>query len=283
MKNVNNGIYHLSKKVYRDQRGITGLETAIVLIAFVVVAAVFAFAVITTGLFSSEKAAATAKAGLGEVSTTLLPKGAVVGQANSGRDAIATIRYKVTNSGDDSVALTPANTLLTYSDENNIVTLVRSADATGTAETEPWWWSDWKLGSGDSLDSGEVVEITVGLFTTVDSTTTVNEGGTFAAGDTTLIVADGTQFSVGDDIYIESEQLAVTAIAVNTLTVTRGINGSSDVAHADLLPISIVNSQLATNLGLNMAFKLELIPSQGAPFTLTRTSPVELTPIMDLG
>ena len=33
-------------KTVRDQRGITGLETAIVLIAFVVVASVFAFAVI---------------------------------------------------------------------------------------------------------------------------------------------------------------------------------------------------------------------------------------------
>lgn len=39
----------------RDQRGITDLETAIVLIAFVVVASVFAFAVLSTGLLASEK------------------------------------------------------------------------------------------------------------------------------------------------------------------------------------------------------------------------------------
>ena len=42
-----------------DQRGITGLETEIVLIAFVVVASVFAFAVLTTGLLSSEKSKET--------------------------------------------------------------------------------------------------------------------------------------------------------------------------------------------------------------------------------
>ena len=36
----------------REERGITGLGTAIVLIAFVVVAAVFAFVVLSTGLFS---------------------------------------------------------------------------------------------------------------------------------------------------------------------------------------------------------------------------------------
>ena len=40
------------------QRGITGLETAIVLIAFVVVSSVFAFAALSTGLFSSDKAKA---------------------------------------------------------------------------------------------------------------------------------------------------------------------------------------------------------------------------------
>jgi flagellin FlaB len=40
----------------REEYGITGLETAIVLIAFVVVAAVFAFVVLSTGLFSSERA-----------------------------------------------------------------------------------------------------------------------------------------------------------------------------------------------------------------------------------
>ena len=283
MKRVYELVGRLSKRFDRDQRGITGLETAIVLIAFVVVAAVFAFAVITTGLFSSGKAASTAAAGLGEASTTLLPKGAVIGAANTGFDAVATISYKVTNSGDEAVALTPANTLLTYSDENNVVTLVRSADATGTAETSPWWWSDWKLGSGDSLDSGEVVEFTIGLFTSADSTTIINEGGTFAAADTALTVVSDAPFTAGDTIYIESEQLTVTAKAANVLTVTRRANGTSDVDHADALTIYIVNSQLTTNLGLNAPFKVELIPSQGAPFTLTRTSPVELTAIMDLG
>ena len=38
-----------------NQRGITGLETAIILIAFVVVASVFAFTVLSTGIFASER------------------------------------------------------------------------------------------------------------------------------------------------------------------------------------------------------------------------------------
>ena len=62
-----------------DQRGITGLETAIVLIAFVVVASVFAFAVLSTGLLSSEKSKEVVLGGLAETSATLTLRGSVIG------------------------------------------------------------------------------------------------------------------------------------------------------------------------------------------------------------
>src|SRR3972149_10854968 len=65
--------------LWRDRRGITGLETAIVLIAFVVVASVFAFAVLSTGLLSSEKSKETVLGGLSETSATIVLKGAVIG------------------------------------------------------------------------------------------------------------------------------------------------------------------------------------------------------------
>ena len=50
-------------KLWGDQKGITGLETAIVLIAFVVVSSVSAFAALSTGLFSRDKAKETIQAG----------------------------------------------------------------------------------------------------------------------------------------------------------------------------------------------------------------------------
>lgn len=268
--------------IVKDQKGITGLETAIVLIAFVVVAAVFAFTVITTGLFSSEKASETATAGLGEASTSLTPKGSAIASGNVGNDAVSLVRFKLANSGAQAVGLPATNTLVTYSDTSNVTTLVRAADATGTTATGPWWFSDWKLGTGDSLDSGEVVEITIGLFTTTDSTETINEGAAYAAADTTLTVTDGTAFAAGDIIYIENEQITVTSVAVNDLTVVRGANGTTDAAHADLTAVYIVNSRLTTDLGTNEPFKVEMIPPEGAPFTLTRTSPIEIKTIMDL-
>jgi len=46
----------LFRKLRERQEGITGLETAIILIAFVIVASVFAYVVLSAGLFSSQKA-----------------------------------------------------------------------------------------------------------------------------------------------------------------------------------------------------------------------------------
>ena len=54
----------IQKRLVRDQRGITGLETAIILIAFVVVASVFAYTVLSAGVFSSEKGKEAIHAGL---------------------------------------------------------------------------------------------------------------------------------------------------------------------------------------------------------------------------
>ena len=60
------------------QRGITGLETAIILIAFVVVASVFSFTVLSTGVFASERSKETVYAGLEEAKSSLEPKGSVI-------------------------------------------------------------------------------------------------------------------------------------------------------------------------------------------------------------
>lgn len=68
----------LTRKIDKNQGGITGLETAIILIAFVVVAAVFAYTVLSAGLFSSQKSSEAVYAGLEETQSTLELKGAVL-------------------------------------------------------------------------------------------------------------------------------------------------------------------------------------------------------------
>ena len=160
MSKIPKGSYLPFRKVWGEQRGITGLETAIVLIAFIVVAAVFAFAVLTTGLFSTEKTKETAQAGLGEVRASLSTTGSVVLDTSSGQ--VDTIKFKVTNAaGAATVGLATGDTLVTYSDADNRQ-IAKHQSAAGAGEV--WWSYEWLLsGSSPNVEPGEIVEFTIHL------------------------------------------------------------------------------------------------------------------------
>ena len=66
--------------IARRQRGVTGLETAIILMAFVVVASIYAFTVLSTGIFSADKGKGTIHAGIDESSGPVELEGSVVGE-----------------------------------------------------------------------------------------------------------------------------------------------------------------------------------------------------------
>ena len=68
----------LLKSLHRDQKGITGLETAIILIAFVVVASVFAYTVLSAGIFSSQKGKEAIYSGLEEARASMEPRGSML-------------------------------------------------------------------------------------------------------------------------------------------------------------------------------------------------------------
>ena len=72
------------RKTGESQKGITGLETAIILIAFVIVASVFAYVVLSAGLFSAQKAKEAVYAGMEETRSTIEVKGDVIAKMVSG-------------------------------------------------------------------------------------------------------------------------------------------------------------------------------------------------------
>jgi flagellin FlaB len=79
----------------KTQREITGLETAIILIAFVVVASVFAFTVLSTGIFASERSKETVFAGIEEAQSSIEPRGSVVAYKGIQSGTTSTV-YKIT-------------------------------------------------------------------------------------------------------------------------------------------------------------------------------------------
>lgn len=66
-------------RLHRGQKGMTGLETAIILIAFVTVASVLAYSVLSAGIFSAERGKATVYQGLESAQATMEVVGSVLG------------------------------------------------------------------------------------------------------------------------------------------------------------------------------------------------------------
>jgi flagellin FlaB len=65
------------RKLLKQNRGMVGIEAAIVLIAFVIVAAAFSFMVVNMGLFSTQRGRETIQQGVSEASSPLTLDGSI--------------------------------------------------------------------------------------------------------------------------------------------------------------------------------------------------------------
>ncbi len=158
MCNTIGKLFQRALRLRGDQRGITGLETAIVLIAFVVVSSVFAFAALSTGLFSSDKAKETISAGLAEARGTLELKGSVIATGSGSGPTTGTVTkivFQVSNAAaGEAIDLTPGNTVIVYSDDEQTVNMNSTTKFTATNVAA--------FGDTDSLlEIGEVFEISL--------------------------------------------------------------------------------------------------------------------------
>ncbi len=151
----------LVQRVVREEDGITALETAIILIAFVVVASVFAFTILSAGTFSTERGKEAVYAGLSEVQSSMEVKGSVIATATVTGTAgtIDNLIFTVAN----AVGGEPINL-----NETDKVVLIDYRDATQLA-TITNWTLEWKVRSDtdDLLEGGELAQITVPLTPTI--------------------------------------------------------------------------------------------------------------------
>jgi flagellin FlaB len=154
----------------REERGITGLETAIVLIAFVVVAAVFAFVVLSTGLFSSERGKETVYAGLAKTRGSMELTGGVIASSNTTKLTALTFDLTLA-AGGDQVNLNPADTTnRTVISDQDSEPKIHSADYTVTVVT----------GNTDNLlEQGELFEVNIDLAQTKFAAVSIGTNKTF--------------------------------------------------------------------------------------------------------
>jgi flagellin FlaB len=157
----------MPKNFWRKEKGITGLETAIILIAFVVVAAVFAYTALSAGLFSTQKAQEAVYSGLKEAQSTLELKGGIIatGNVTGASGSIGQLTFTVANVlGGEPVDFTPpsggTDGIATGNAHKVVINYIDNAQQI----TDLYWTVD-KMGNDDGdylLETGEKFQITVG-------------------------------------------------------------------------------------------------------------------------
>ena len=180
--------------MHNRQKGITGLETAIILIAFVVVAAVFSYTVLSAGLFSTQKSSEAVYSGLEEVQSTMEVTGAIIGFDTGGDDDLDYVKVTLSNAiGGEPINFTTPTDAGTDgkadSGSSNVVT-ISYVDA--TERVDDLSWSKTEVGDGDGdnlLENGERFELTIPAATVAGS-----DDFTGVLGDQQLITS--TQFKI---------------------------------------------------------------------------------------
>ena len=227
----------------RGQKGITGLETAIILIAFVVVASVFAFTVLSTGIFSSERSKETVYSGLEEARSSLEPRGSLTAYSGlvSTTETVFKVVFLVSNAVEgDPIDLTPPYTTDDTGTDPDVsagaeyLTVISYTDQNQYLNDVPWSiaWPGYD-NSDNILEVNEKAEITVWL---LDRNTQ-----TAIASSDSAAYMDGT-----------------------------GDGGTGGVTSSGTL------------LDKNDEFTIEVKPPQGASLIIQRTLPSRLDTVMDL-
>lgn len=140
------------KRVQRSKAGLTGLETAIILIAFVITASAFAFGVLNLGFTSTQKTTEVIGKGLKESSSAIEVDGSVMAMGTTSQPNNITFAVKLAT-GQEPLEISSSTTALSYVDPNkNLANVFSSATITKV------------LGDSDALlEPGEKWAITVKL------------------------------------------------------------------------------------------------------------------------
>ncbi len=191
----------MQKNRINSKRGILGIESAIVMIAFVVVAAALAFVVLNAGFGTTQQAKTTISAGLEEASSALEIAGKVIGNATTGNNAkltSITIPIKVSG-GAGSVNVEKALTAVRYISTGS-TNVSYDNIYNGTISSQPYsnftqavakarenggvcedtdktcafiWWSSQR-NTNDIIDPGETAALTI-LFKSADRSPALDE------------------------------------------------------------------------------------------------------------
>ena len=154
MRKSINGIFRILAGLDREQRGITGIELIVIVLALVGVASLFAIPDLTTKIRRADRTPVTREDLIEESFAALVLLGGVVGTASPDGNSLESVVFRVTSGGRSIrvVDISVTGATISYLDEYRAFNV------------PPGQWSSiWRRGNGPFLDQGEIVEIKVFL------------------------------------------------------------------------------------------------------------------------
>ena len=133
----------------RRKKGIVGIEAAIVLIAFVIVAAALAFVALNMGLFTTQKSKEVINRGLGEASSALEVDGSVT--AISDGSVVTTLSVPI--------KVAPGRQAVDLSTDKTTIRLISATDAFENIHTKVYYYDEDNnliINAADSTDNQTV-------------------------------------------------------------------------------------------------------------------------------
>jgi len=110
-------------RMFRRRRGLTGLEVAIMLVAFIVTASAFSFMILNVGYLTSQKAESVISAGMSEASSAIYMDSDLIGTFanNTGAQSdiclTKAVFYVRLGDGDAPIDMSDGRLVITYSNE----------------------------------------------------------------------------------------------------------------------------------------------------------------------
>lgn len=145
-------------RIFECNRGFTGLEAAIVLIAFIVVAAVFSYVILGVGFFTVQKSEEVIHTGVAQSSSNLEIAGYIAGEGDSG-NILKVVNFTLSSAGGEGVDINKITySVQTPDDMKDFVG--RNTTSTIPSGVSPVYQS-WLLGglsSSTNHDGNEVLE-----------------------------------------------------------------------------------------------------------------------------
>lgn len=114
------------KPILKRRKGMTGLKTAIILVAFVITAAAFAFVVLNMGFLTAQKSQTVISAGMQEASSSLQADGDIVATCDTDNKWVNdTTFYVRLSQGKEPIDVNDTKMIITYARASMRIHMVR--------------------------------------------------------------------------------------------------------------------------------------------------------------